>query len=878
MKVWIWSCSVVLSLIFDAKIFAQETSVKPPVTATVGTSDSVALPSKFTDAKELAPEDSNGEIASLAAQMIQRSHFLRRPFDDGISERFFERYLESLDPQRMYFLASDYEGFAVFKKELDTLTLSRKDTRPAYLIFNRYLQRIDQQYGVVMEELKTGRFDFTRDVRVVLNRRDAERPKTLDDIQNLWKERLQFEYLSEKLGRGFDTLSTNLWKQMTTASEEGAAKETTNSTAVVESKNSKEGTKNLKPASLTKPLMVKGRKVATLHLTGLETRLRTLLSTNRAIEMARLAEAGRFTSVPEIRAYVEKNLPEDRHQEIVKTLMRRYNRILRNLKQFESKEVLQFYLDALAHSYDPHSNYFGPREEDMFAMSMTLSFVGIGAVLTTEDGYATISEIKPGSPAEKSKMLKAGDRIVSVAQDKEAPVEVVDEKLQSIVEKIRGPKGTKVTLSVIPVGADPSSRKSVMIIRDTIPLEDQEAKAKLVLMPSGGRTNRIGIIDLPAFYSGAIGGGGATKSPTADVAKLLTKLMAEKVDGVVLDLRRNGGGSLEECISLTGLFIKTGPIVQVVNSAGQQRVLSDDDSDVLYEGPLAVLTSRFSASASEILAGALQDYGRAIVVGDSSTHGKGTVQNLQGLEPYFRGKGKPGQVKVTISKFYRPSGSSTQLKGVVPDIVLPSVNNYADIGESSLSNALPWNTIGAAPHDHFARVPTLLPELIKRSAARVAADVHYGYVREDIDRYKKMLADRSISLSEKVRRDEIQSDRDRVARREEEIRKRNETTLVTYNLSLKDAVKPGMPEPESAKLAIAATSKDAKNLKTKPGREGASAETWKREKLDGEEDLEGADSGVPIDVNLKEVEHILSDYIQLGGGRKEVTTAQSSRK
>ncbi|MEY4691010.1 MAG: hypothetical protein RIT19_1335 [Verrucomicrobiota bacterium] len=827
------------------------------------TPDSGVLPSKFTDPKTLAPEESSGEIARLAARMIERSHFLRREFDDRVSERFFERYLESLDPQRMYFTQSDYEEFAAYRHLLDDLTLRRGDTRPAYEIFNRYLQRIDQQYALVQGILKTEKFGFDADDRMLLNRKDSPRPKDLSELQAIWKDRLRFEYLSEKLNRDFTTLATNVWTQMTTPPEpESDGGGVTNAAPATPSAKP---AKQAKPA--TRPILAGGKKVADLYLTGLEDRLHSHLTTNRSTLVAKMAESGKFKGPADLRNYFEANLQGDRHEEILKTLTRRYNRVMRNLKQFEPKEVLQWYLDALAHSYDPHTNYFGPREEEAFSMSMTLSFVGIGAVLTSEDGYATITEIKPGSPAEKSKSLKAGDKIVAVAQDRQPPVDVIDEKLQKVVEQIRGPKGSKVTLTYIPSGSDLSTRKTITIVRDTIPLEEQEAKAKLVLLPNGaGKTNRIGIIDLPAFYSGAIGGNGATKSPTADVAKLLRKLMAEHVDGVVLDLRRNGGGSLEECVSLTGLFIKTGPVVQVVNSLGHQRILEDEDSVVLYDGPLVVLTSRLSASASEILAGALQDYGRAVVVGDSSTHGKGTVQNLQSLEPFYRGAGKPGQVKVTISKFFRPSGSSTQLKGVVPDVVLPSINNFADIGESALSNALPWNTIPAVRFDKLDRVTRALPELQRRSADRVSKDRDYAYIGEDIERYRKQLADRTVSLNEKQRRQELDADRNRAALRKAEIKGRNESEPLTYEINLKNASQPGLPEPKASKPVVAATARDARTLKSGSSKDSA-AERRRQREANGEDAADEEEEGVAADVNLREAERVLLDLLELSASR-----------
>jgi carboxyl-terminal processing protease len=843
------------------KVTAEGASSAASVHA--ATPDTGVLPSKFTAPKTLAPEESSGEIARLAARMIERSHFLRKEFDDRVSERFFERYLESLDPQRMYFTQADYEEFAAYRHQLDDLTLRRGDTRPAYEIFNRYLQHIDQQYALVQGVLKNGKFSFEGDSRILLNRKEAARPKDLAELQSLWNDRLRFEYLSEKLNRDFATMATNVWTLMTQPPEADTGGTSTNG-APSTATSGPSKTAAAKPS--VKPILSGGKKVADLYLADLETRLQAHLSTNRAPVVAKMAEAGKFKGPADLRTYFEANLQGDRHDDIVKTLTRRYNRVMRNLKQFESKEVLQWYLDSLAHSYDPHTNYFGPREEEAFSMSMTLSFVGIGAVLTSEDGYATITEIKPGSPAEKSKTLKAGDKIVAVAQDRQPAVDVIDEKLQKVVEQIRGPKGSKVTLTYIPNGADLSTRKTVTIVRDTIPLEEQEAKAKLVLLPNGqGKTNRIGVIDLPAFYSGAIGGNGATKSPTADVARLLRKLMSEGVDGVVLDLRRNGGGSLEECVSLTGLFIKTGPVVQVVNSLGQQRILEDEDSNVLYDGPLVVLTSRLSASASEILAGALQDYGRAVVVGDSSTHGKGTVQNLQSLEPFYRGTGKPGQVKVTISKFYRPSGSSTQLKGVVPDVVLPSINNFADIGESALSNALPWNTIPPIRFEKTDRVTRALPELQKRSSERVSKDKDYAYIGEDIERYRKQLADRTVSLNEKTRRQEMDSDRDRAAIRKAEIKLRNETEPLTYEITLKNASQPGLPEPKAAKPVVAATARDARALKAGNGKDSAAERRRQREA--GQEDGEEEEEGVAADVNLREAERVLIDLLDLSQSR-----------
>src|SRR5256886_6651327 len=406
----------------------------------------------------------------------------------------------------------------------------------------------------------------------------------------------------------------------------------------------------------------------------------------------------------------------------------------------------------------------------------------------------------------QSQQLKPGDRIVGVAQgDEREPVDVVGMKLSKVVDMIRGPKGSKVRLTIIPADAsDPSTRKEVALVRDEIKLEYEEAKAKIVEVPGKeGGTMRLGLIDLPSFYASfdvANANGKAThKSTTEDVAKLLKKLIAENVAGIILDLRHNGGGSLEEAINLTGLFIKEGPVVQVKDAEG--NIIKDDDSDptVLYDGPLIVLTSRFSASASEILAGALQDYQRALIVGDSSTHGKGTVQSLIQLEPYVHklsdSTNNPGALKVTIRKFYRASGSSTQLKGVIPDLVLPSLNNYAEVGEVSLENPLPWDTIESAKYEKLNLIQPILPELRKRSSERVTADKDFAYLREDIEIYRKYLADKSVSLNEETRRKEMKENEERLETRKRERKARRESEEKVYELTLKQVDMPGLPPP-----------------------------------------------------------------------------------
>jgi carboxyl-terminal processing protease len=337
----------------------------------------------------------------------------------------------------------------------------------------------------------------------------------------------------------------------------------------------------------------------------------------------------------------------------------------------------------------------------------------------------------------------------------------------------------------------------VTLIRDEIKLEDQEAKAKLIELPgeSAQTPQRIGIIDLPSFYADLENRKATRKSTTSDVAKLLKKLKDEKVTGVILDLRRNGGGSLEEAINLTGLFIKEGPIVQVQDPNGDITVDKDTDASVLYDGPLVVLTSRFSASASEILAGALQDYGRALIVGDSSTHGKGTVQTLLKLGPLLRTTNELGALKITIRKFYRASGSSTQLKGVVPDIVLPSVNNHAEVGEASLPNAMAWDTVPSQKYEPVNIIPPVLPELRKRSEGRVNSDRDFAYMREEIERFKKAKEEKSVSMNEAERLKEKKDNEARAEARKKDLRSRPQPNYKTYELTLKNVDLPGLPPP-----------------------------------------------------------------------------------
>ena len=459
--------------------------------------------------------------------------------------------------------------------------------------------------------------------------------------------------------------------------------------------------------------------------------------------------------------YLQEKLAGKKEAEIVKVLTRRSSRIVKTMHKLDDKAVLEFYLEALAQVYDPHSDYMGPEQLKTFEIGMNLSLVGIGATLTNPDGFCKVAELIPGGPAARSGLIKAGDRIVGVSQKQgDDFVDIVDLPLPQAVELIRGKKSTPVFLNIIPsTAADDSVRKTITIVREEIKLEDQQAKAQIIDIPAGEKTQRIGVIDLPGFYAGEGNAKSGPTSCTADVARIITKLKQENVTGIVLDLRRNGGGSLQEAIDLTGLFISSGPVVQTRNMEGRTEIGKDRDDKVAYDGPLVVLTSRLSASASEILAGALQDYGRAIIVGDTSTFGKGTVQTIIPLSRVMQNEGiipgsDPGALKVTISKFYRPSGKSTQLEGVKADIVIPSFTDLPEIGESEFGNPLPWDTIPAAKYTETNRVTPSLDALRSHSIQRIAKNLDFSELKTEIERSREMRADKTVSLNQAQRQKE----------------------------------------------------------------------------------------------------------------------------
>ncbi len=444
---------------------------------------------------------------------------------------------------------------------------------------------------------------------------------------------------------------------------------------------------------------------------------------------------------------------------ISKTLNTRYEGIERRTRQLNADDVFQFFINAYTTTVEPHTSYFSPRTSENFRIRMSLSLEGIGAVLQSEDEYTLVREVVPGGPADKSGRLDADDRIIGVGQGASGDVvDVVGWRLDDVVDLIRGPKGSVVRLDILPKGVGPEGPSRVITItRNKISLEEQAAKSDVLTMELDTGNIKLGIINVPAFYmdfEARARGDRDYRSTTRDVRKLLQELRAQNVDGIVIDLRGNGGGSLTEATELTGLFIKTGPVVQVRSADGRIQVERDVDPGIEYAGPMAVLVDRYSASASEIFAGAIQDYRRGIILGEP-TFGKGTVQNLVDLSRLDRrGDAELGQLKATIAQFFRVAGASTQHRGVVPDIVFPTAAYADDFGERGLDNALPWDQVKPAKFVPVTNNLGALPLAVGRHERRIAGDDGFRVLLEQAERIREAQDKKTLSLVESRRRAE----------------------------------------------------------------------------------------------------------------------------
>lgn len=543
---------------------------------------------------------------------------------------------------------------------------------------------------------------------------------------------------------------------------------------------------------------------------------------------------------------VQEMLNKKTADQAKENVRKRYERMLKNLDDIESSDISEMFLSTIAQIYDPHSTYFSADTYEDFSIQLRLQLVGIGALLSVEDNECVVKELITGGPADLSKQLHPNDKIISVSLPNGEQLEVMGLKLRKIVERIRGEKGSKLKLVIQPADAtDSSARREIELTRDVVNLNSARAHAAVFNVPGAGDAKvPIGVITLPAFYGPDPSSTEEAKSSaTRDVADLLERLKAAGVQGVVLDLRQNGGGYLNEAIDLAGLFIKSGPIVQVRNNYGEVKVDSDEDPSVEYSGPLAILVSKFSASASEIVAGALQDYGRAIVIGDSSTHGKGSVQvpfEMKDLNVSpLRLRDKMGAAKVTIQKFYLPDGHSTQLKGVVPDIVLPSIDEFLPVGEASLPHALAWDEIPSTRFDGKPLDTHLLNSLRTASATRQSSLEEFSYLKQSIDWFKSKQDQKSISLNFEERKHDKEADlafRKELDRAKQRLEK-NQYAFQEFRL--------GPPLPEKP------------TVKKEPNADS--------DQLDDLDSSTEEDKGyATLDVHLREALRIVNDAVELG--------------
>jgi len=596
----------------------------------------------------LKPTPEQAQAALSATRILTRFHYKAMPLDAAMSQHIFDRYFDSLDADRLFFVQSDIDRFAPQRDKLGD-AIYDEDLSVPFAIFNLYEQRVAERTTYARELLKKG-FDFSKEESYRYQREKAPWPKTTAELDDLWRQRVKNDWLRLKL----------------------ASKD--------------------------------------------ETKIR-------------------------------------------ETLDKRYANYLTRMRQLTSEDVFQTFMNAYAMSIDPHTNYLGPRASENFDMAMRLSLEGIGAVLQRDEDYTAIREIVPGGPAALSGKFKVGDRIVGVGQGANGSItDVVGWRLDDVVDQIRGPKDTTVRLEVLPVDAGTDGKHvQIAIVRKKVALEEQAAKSSILEVKDGDATRHVGVITLPTFYEDFEArrrGDKDYRSATRDVAKLLTELKQKNVDGVLIDLRNDGGGSLSEAIDLTGLFVGKGPVVQVRNAGGRIEEGRNMHTDMVWSGPLAVLVNRNSASASEIFAGAIQDYGRGVIVGEN-TYGKGTVQNLVDLDQMSQHE-KPtfGELKMTIQQFFRVDGESTQLRGVTPDINFPITVDFDQNGEQTYDNALAWTSIPAANYTPTSDLKTIVPMLAARHDARAGKAPEWQALTADISDWRKVRKETTISLNEQTRRAE----------------------------------------------------------------------------------------------------------------------------
>jgi carboxyl-terminal processing protease len=582
-------------------------------------------------------------IATNVTKLIEELHYSQPHLDNSLSSAILDRYLDTLDGNRMYFTASDIANFNRLRYELDDRTRTG-DLQPVFDIFNLFRTRAGERVDYAISLLDTEP-DYAADESFRWDRSDLPWPVSEDEMNEVWRQNVKSDGLR-------------------------------------------------------------------LMLTG-------------------------------------KTWPE-----AAEILKERYERSYKRVTQLTADDVFETYMNAVAHNMDPHSSYLSPRQSEEYRIQMSLSYDGIGASLQLEDDYVKVMNIIPGGPAQIDGQLKPEDRITAVGDAGTELVDVIGWRLDDVVQKIRGPGGTRVRLQVLPAGAAPGSTEKVIeLTRDKIKLEEQAAKKELLEIPFDGQTYRIGVIDVPSFYQDFAArsrGDEDYTSTSRDVTRLIDEFKAEGgIDGLVMDLRANGGGHLSEATELSGLFIERGPVVQLKETRGTISVLDDPSPAAIYKGPLVVLVDRYSASASEIFAAAIQDYDRGLIVGQQ-TFGKGTVQNLFPLDRVMRGSDN-GQLTLTIGKYYRVTGESTQHRGVIPDIELPSMIDTATVGESTRDTALPWDRIQPTRFRADTVLASELGELRTHQQERAEKDPDFRYLVADVGAFREINDQKSVSLNLETR-------------------------------------------------------------------------------------------------------------------------------
>ncbi|WHS29544.1 carboxy terminal-processing peptidase [Brucella sp. NM4] len=646
---------------------------------------------------DLKPLPQQVQAARLTSEFLSRFHYKPVPLNDALSAKIMDRFIKSLDPDRLIFLKSDIDGFMADKTKIDD-AIKQENLSIPFSIFNVYEKRITDRMAYARSLLNT-KFDFNEQESYPLMRDKAPWPATDEESKDLWRKRVKNDWLRLKLA-GKDDAS------------------------------------------------------------------------------------------------------------IRETLEKRYQNSLERIYKYKSDDVFQMFMAAYTTSVDPHTDYFGASASAEFDISMKLSLVGIGAVLQERDDYITIRELVAGGPAQVSGKIAVGDRITGVGQDETGPMkEVVGQRLDEVVQLIRGAKGSVVRLDILPANAGPDAKHQIIsLVRDKISLEKQAAQKSVLEVKDGNATRKIGVITLPAFYEDIEArrkGDKDYRSASRDVAKLITELKQDNVDGILFDLRNNGGGSLSEAIDLTGLFVGKGPVVQQRNANGKVKVESDDRSTPAWQGPLGVLINRGSASASEIFAAAIQDYGRGVIIGEPS-FGKGTVQTVVNLDEVAHNpEPKFGELKLTIAQFFRVNGGTTQLRGVTPDISLPGLFDLKTVGESSFDNALPWSEVKPAKYKRSGDIKPLLPQLQNLHDARVKDNPEFQQFVDDIAVLKAQREKAELSLNETERRNEMTAEENRL-----KARKKSDDG---FNNSPDDGLQSN-ERSLSADIAIEKTRKSAKDV------------------------------------------------------------------